>query len=304
MISLGRVCAVFLCGAAAHVVSCAPLPPRVSPAKFVDDYRRPEPIPSTAPLFAPRKYSAAFASAPITLDGRIDDPLWQSMPWSDEFLDIEGPAREHPAQRTRVKMLWDEQHLYIAADLEETDLWATLTQHDEIVFHDNDFEVFVDPDGDTREYYEIEVNAIETIFDLYLPVPYRAGAKADHGWTATGMQVAIHRDGTLNDSRDIDRGWTVEMAIPWSVFTPVARAGTETFQHTAPHPDAGDVWRINFSRVQWTLEKQGDSHAKVAGKPEHNWTWTPQWIIDMHVPQYWGFVTFASAEVPLKESLK
>lgn len=271
----------------------------------VDAYRRPEPVPVFAPTISPQRYSAAFCDISIQINGLMDEPAWSAAPWSDDFADIEGATRATPSQRTRVKMLWDKKYLYIAADLAESDLWATLKTHDEIVFQDNDFEVFVDPDGDTREYYEIEVNALGTIFDLYLPVPYRAGAKANHNWTAEGMRVAVHLDGTLNDSRDTDTGWQVEMAIPWATFAPVAPAnGGATFQRTARPPGIGDSWRINFSRVQWTLEKRGDSYAKVMGKPEDNWTWTPQWAIDMHIPQWWGFVTFVGPIDQKKENSK
>ena len=303
----GRYGTICVCASSALVVTgcCVERTASTCPAPVADSYRRPEPIPSTAPLAAPRQYAAPFAANAIALDGKLDEGAWASAPWSDDFVDIEGTARRPPAQHTRVKMLWDATNLYIGADLAETDLWATLTEHDDIVYRDNDFEVFVDPDGDTREYYEIEVNAIGTIFDLYLPVPYRAGAKANHDWNATGMRVAIQLDGTVNDSRDTDRGWQIEIAIPWTVFTPVSDSPpAPTYQCTARPPNTGDCWRINFSRVQWTLEKQGISYAKVAGKPEENWTWTPQWIIDMHVPQWWGVVTFAPPADQTKESFK
>jgi len=42
-----------------------------------------------------------------------------------------------------------------------------------IIFHDNDFEVFLDPDGDNWMYYEIEVNAAGQVWDLMLVKPYR-----------------------------------------------------------------------------------------------------------------------------------
>jgi len=72
-------------------------------------------------------------------------------------------------------------------------------------------------------------------------------------------------------------------------------------------PAAGDTWRINFSRVQWrhnheTLDaanmRAGAPHAGDGTPyvkrplPEDNWVWSPQWAIDMHLPQFWGKVTF------------
>ncbi len=255
-----------------------------------DGYKPPQPVPTAAPLFPQRHYEAPWMSIAPAIDGNMD-AAWDAAPWSDDFVDIEGPTHPTPRFKTRVKMAWDASNLYILADLEEPDLWATLRTHDEIVFQDNDFEVFIDPDGDTREYYEIEVNALGTIFDLFLPLPYRAEGKADHGWTAQGMRLAITMDGTLNNSSDRDRGWRVEMALPWTMFEPVATP-MGTHQSASRPPLAGDEWRINFSRVQWALEKRGQDYAKVPGRAEDNWTWTPQWMVDMHVPQWWGIVRF------------
>ncbi|MSR41041.1 MAG: carbohydrate-binding family 9-like protein [Phycisphaerales bacterium] len=274
------------------------------------------------PTFAPRLYECARASNAPKLDGKLDDAVWASAPWTDNFLDIEGPALAAPRFQTRAKMLWDDSYFYIAAELREPHLWATLRKHDEIVFHDNDFEVFIDPDGDTREYYEIEVNALGTIFDLYLHRRYKEGGPAEHAWNAEGLRTAIHLDGTLNDATDIDRAWTLEWAIPWSAFKPPALnlpSFTEGARAAAA-PKAGEEWRVNFSRVQWTTTLEGKSlpkipappindsytleppketapafpYSKITGKPEDNWVWSPQWQIDMHDPRFWGRVRFTA----------
>ena len=65
-------------------------------------------------------------------------------------------------------MVWDDKYLYFAAEIEEPHVWGTLTQHDSVIFRDNDFEVFIDPNGDTHEYYEFEMNALNTGWDLFL----------------------------------------------------------------------------------------------------------------------------------------
>ena len=130
-------------------------------------------------------------------------------------MDIEGDAKPKPRCATRMKMLWDDQYLYIAAELEEPHLWATLTEHDSVIFQDNDFEVFLDPDGDNQNYCELELNALNTTWDLLLTKPYRDGGRAINAWEILGLKTAVHLDGTLNDPRDKDRGWTVEIAWPW-----------------------------------------------------------------------------------------
>lgn len=144
-----------------------------------DDPRLPpQPVPAYRP---PRGYVCYRAAAPVQIDGRLDDVSWQAAPWTDDFIDIEGGARPRPRFRTRVKMLWDDTYLYVGAAIEEPHVWATLTRHDSVIFHDNDFEVFIDPNGDNHEYAEFEMNAHNTTWDLLLTRPYRDGGKALDG---------------------------------------------------------------------------------------------------------------------------
>ena len=53
------------------------------------------------------------------------------------------------------------------AELEEPEVWATLTERDSVIYHDNDFEVFIDPDGDNHDYYEFEINALGTTYQVF-----------------------------------------------------------------------------------------------------------------------------------------
>ncbi len=103
----------------------------------------------------PRGYVALQASTPPTIDGHLEDDAWREAPWSEAFVDITGNPALRPTRATRVKMLWDATHLYVGAHLEEPQPWATLTLHDSVIFHDNDFEIFIDPDGDNAMYYEV-----------------------------------------------------------------------------------------------------------------------------------------------------
>jgi hypothetical protein len=187
-------------------------------------------------------------------------------------------------------MLWDATHLYIAAELEEPHVWGTLTRRDDVIFYDNDFEVFIDPDGDHHLYGELEVNALGTEWDLLLVRPYRDGGPAINGWTMVGLQSAIHVDGTLNDPTDTDRAWTVELAIPWDALRDLAGP-------RACPPEPGDWWRLNFSRVQWHHQVHDGQYTRVpmdglGWKGEDNWVWAPQGVVAMHQPETWGLVTF------------
>ena len=222
---------------------------------------------------APLSYECHRITKPIQIDGKLDDAAWKKAQWTSDFVDIEGSAKPNPRFRTRVKMLWDDNYLYIAAELEEPNVTGTLTKHDSVIFKDNDFEVFIKPLPETESYYEFEINALNTGWDLFLPKPYNKGGKADNNWDIDGLKTAVHVEGTLNHPGDTDRGWTVEIAYPLRAF--------ESRQHV-PSPGAGTTWRINFSRVEW-----------APGKPrEDNWVWSPQGVINMHVPERWGYLRF------------
>ncbi len=241
----------------------------------------------TAAAQDPLRYKAQRAAEPIRVDGKLDDPAWHAAAWTPYFVDIEGDAKPQPRFRTRVKMLWDDKYFYVAAEMEEPHVWATLTQHDAVIFHDNDFEVFLNPSGDGLNYFEFEINALNTGWDLFLAKPYKQKGRADNSWEIPGLQSAVHVDGTLNDPRDTDRGWTVELAFPWAAFA--LRAPVKP-------PKPGDEWRVNFSRVQWRVDVVDGKYVKTPGLKEDNWVWSPQGLIDMHVPEKWGYVRFVKEQ--------
>jgi hypothetical protein len=242
--------------------------------------------------FAPRRYVSYRASSRITVDGKLSEPSWAAAPWSELFIDIEGDSRPQPRFRTRAKMLWDDEYFYVAAEMEEPDVWGTLTERDSVIFHDNDFEIFIDPDGDTHEYYELEVNALGTPWDLLLIKPYRDGGAAIHGWDIAGLRVGVDVRGTLNRPGDQDDGWSVEIAMPWKILREAAP------DHKAPKP--GDRWHINFSRVEWEIDQADGRYMKRLKPgtkdplPENNWVWSPQGAVNMHMPERWGYVQFSS----------
>ena len=114
----------------------------------------------------PESYIAYHTSESLQIDGSDADASWNKVDWTKLFIDIEGVKK--PTYNTQVKMLWDDTYFYILAKMDEPHVWADITDHDAIIFHNNDFEVFVDPTGDTFNYYEIEVNAINTVWDLFV----------------------------------------------------------------------------------------------------------------------------------------
>jgi hypothetical protein len=245
-----------------------------------------------------RSYVCYRATSGLIIDGLLSEPAWQAAPWTGDFVDIEGDLGPAPRLRTRAKMLWDDRYFYVCAEMEEPDVWATLTTRDAVIFHDNDFEVFIDPDGDNHEYYELEINALGTEWDLLLTKPYRDDGTAIDSWDIQGLLTGIAVDGTLNVPGDVDTGWSVEIAVPWSVL--------EECAHGPSPPEDGDTWRVNFSRVEWRSQVADGRYVKQTdpetGRPLHedNWVWSPQGLVNMHYPEMWGFVRFT--ETPTAEA--
>ena len=246
------------------------------------------------------EYQCQKVTSRPDLNGFVAGSGWDELPWSEEFVDITGLTERKPWLRTRVKMGWDSEFLYIGAKMEEPHVWGTITRKNEQMFEDNDFEIFLDPDGDGLNYYEFEINALGTIWELSLPKPYKDGGQPVLACNISGLISDVGINGSLNDPSDKDEGWSVTVAIPWSGLVQYHGDG-------AVPPAINDVWRVNFSRVQWEHEVVGGHYVRVPPHgsktaeslnpeeqehPENNWVWSPQGVINMHMPEHWGHVTF------------
>ena len=239
--------------------------------------------------YEPMYYTVQRTTDSIRVDGDLNEESWRRAEFSPSFVDIRGGSYELPYLDTKFKLLWDDNYLYIAAVLEENDIWATYIERESIIFHENNFEIFLDPDMDTHDYMEYEINALGTEWDLLMERPYRNGGPSITPWNFEGMKSAIYLNGTINDHSDKDSSWQIEIAIPFNAIESELKNKV---------PAKGDYWRANFSRVQWHIEPMDRGYAKILGtngKPlrEENWVWSPTGRIDMHMPERWGYLYFA-----------
>ena len=270
-------------------------------------------IPNCPPVyFCPR------AKSEWKLDGKIHKPFWENVPFTDDFLDISGPDFPTPRFRTRAKMCWDDENLYISALLEGPEIWATITKRDSVMYYDNDFEVFVDPSSCGHNYMELEMNAFNTQWDLMLTHPYRDGGRSISCWDIPGVETAVYVEGEVNNPAADNRFWSVEIKLP---FKPLMEtyckelnpADLERCYPCRTAPRAGEFWRMNFSRVQWLVDVVDGAYRKRTGPdgkwlPEDNWVWAATGLIDIHMPECWGFVFFTEngehMEIPVDEQRK
>ena len=255
----------------------------------------------------PNSYTAYKTNESINIDGLDKELAWKSVKWSSNFIDIEGIKT--PSYQTNFKIIWDDNYLYVLAKIQEPHVWGDISEKDTVIFYNNDFEIFIDPDGDTHNYYELEINALNTVWDLFLTKPYRElDSPVLNDWNISGLRSAVHVDGTLNNASDIDSSWNLEIAIPLSVFK------------TSYYQDMNlldKFWRINFSRVNWDYELIEGKYSRKKDNignllNEYNWVWSPQGVVNMHQPEKWGYVYFSSLpvgpevpfEIPKDEEIK
>ncbi len=256
-----------------------------------------EPIIDPAP---PVCYCRKATQKPGKLDGHLDKPFWKDAEWMTGFRDIEGDSRPRPWKNTRVKCLWDEEALYIGAELEDDTIFATVKERDEIIFVDNDFEIFLSPKHTSHRYYEIEFNAANVVWDLLMEKPQRDCVHRIISWDVRGLESAVYVDGVLNGPPEGNRSWSLEVKIPW--FS-LRECGTDECLPSHIVPDLGEVWRMNFSRVEWDTDYRDGKYVKhtdASGKPlpEHNWLWSPTGVIDAHMPEMWGYLVFTEKGEP------
>lgn len=204
-----------------------------------------------------RHYTCYRAAGSITIDGKLDEPSWAVTPDVGPFVNSRGESYPAPYFETRAMILWDNTYLNVGADLEEPDVWGTLTRHDAIIFHDNDFEVFIYPNGDELEYCELELNALNTTWDLFLDKRYDDGGQADVPWSIEGLKTAVYVHGTLNQPGDVDTSWSVEIAFPWETLAQCA--------HKATPLEINDVWRMTFYREAYRVTVVDGKHNVQTG---------------------------------------
>ncbi len=238
-----------------------------------------------------RRYDCYRAEGEIVVDGVGDEFAWSLAPTVGEFTRFQKKDSLVVPFRTTAKMLWDDKNLYFLISVDDPDIWSTMTVRDrDCLCREETIEIFIDADGDTKDYAEIHINCLNTINDIWIPkndFKFHDGSPVDwdklYAWTQEGMQHAVKNYGTLNDMSDVDQGSVFEFAMPWDGFGKIAGNA-----NTPPKP--GDVWRINVNRYERPRGEdipkgRGDTYAELSG-------WAPMNLRSYHVPEQFGFVKF------------
>ncbi len=253
--------------------------------------------PYTPRPFKPRQYVVYRAIDEISVDGKLDESSWMNAEWTENHTHIVFRGYREPGLDTRSKMVWDDDNIYFAGFLDEPNIYARHTKKDTIICQESDFEIFIDVDGDTRNYIEIEFNAIGTVWDMTYAKELDKGAlpkswawiPGSEPWDVEGMRLAVRADGTLNYHFDRDIGWYYECSIPWHTLETM-NLGDERLDRD------GAVMRVNFSRVQFNIREEWPptDFRPVRGV---DWLWSPMLTYRAHITEAFGRVIMSERTV-------
>lgn len=200
------------------------------------------------------------------IDGNLTEAAWATAASSGDFVNVgTGTPNTSKELGGTARLLWDQSTLYLGIEIRDSDMRSDFekTAVDPHLWTESTAELMIDPDGDgdNIDYYEIQIGPQDLVFDSRFdrynqPRVLPDGPFGHQEWSSEVRRaVVIH--GTLNDSSDKDVGYTIEAAIPWSVFDKAK---------SAP-PKTGDVWRVNFyamrnnGGVAWSpILGQGNFH--------------------------------------------
>src|SRR5678815_4412078 len=187
-------------------------------------------------------FECRFTDASITIDGKADEAAWKQAQVIDKFglPWLKEPRAAKTA--TRARLLWDRENLYFFAEMDDGDLFADIKEHDGNTWHNDVFELFFKPAEGKNGYYEFQVNAANTQFDMFTPGRGIGDFQKHKKDGDFEMKSAVVLRGTLNKRDDKDQGWSVEGSIPW-----------KSLLRTGGRPVADEVWRFTLCRYDYDV---------------------------------------------------
>lgn len=249
-------------------------------------------------------YEIRRTQSPLALDPRLSEDVWQRVDWSPRFGRIEDGA-DVPLH-TSAALVWDDLFLYAGFRLEDPDVRAVMTGHnDQVYLVDEDIELFLDTGAG---YYELGLNALNNTYEINwtwvehvverrdwnrldellryhdgLYFPPRPGdlfgRVGDLAFRCSGLEHATHVEGAINAPSIRDVGWTAMVKLPWSSLATIG-VGSDF------GPAVGTTFGLNSYRAH---HRRNDEGAPV----QEGWSWTPTGNANVHVPESWVTATLS-----------
>jgi len=159
---------------------------------------------------------------PPVIDGVLDDAVWANAAYLDEFHQIIPVEYAEPTERTEVRLLYDDDALYVAAKLfiDPDDITANILKQNTTIFSSDDyFSVSFDSFNTQRGGYFFGINP--------------NGVRADGLYRNISQFYGDWDSIYYAETSIVEDGWIAEFEIPFKSIS---------FDPT------NDTWGMNFSR--------------------------------------------------------
>lgn len=168
---------------------------------------------SERPLYQNHK-----ANTSINVDGVMNEGAWKEAEVRT-FNNFYFTKNKEEEQKTTFRMLWDEKNIYLFYESNDKFINAAETKRDGAPYLDDCAEVFFIPAPEVENlHYCFEVNVNKAKNDLVWVNNFQGNNNAIIKQYNPEFKVEVKINGTLNNNTDIDKGWTMEMAIPHDAF--------------------------------------------------------------------------------------
>lgn len=203
------------------------------------------------------------------VDGKLNEPAWST---AARLILVENDSGKQVIESTVVQVLITADALLLGWTMSDRDIQATFTERDSHFWEEEVVEFFVTA-GEVDRYFELQWNPLGGVFDAIISNRLDSEGKSqgidgDWSFTAKGMKSAVKISGTVANSSDVDRLWTVEVKVPFSDL------GLAT-------PKSGDRWRANFYRFN-----------RGGGVGVEKQSWSPTLDGSFHQPSRFGVLEF------------
>lgn len=184
-------------------------------------------------------YVCHFTTCPILIDGYMNEFAWDAADSLEFYLP---PGKNPVRSKTHGYMLWDEKYLYVFLKAEDKDIIATFTERDSLTFKEDVLEIFLKPTRDfgVPSYCNFEISPQGVVFDAVNRKGWRMNKRM--AWNCPGLRRKTVVSGTLNEPKDEDEFWSLEVAIPWKSLEVM----------NAERPSSGDSWRFHLARYDYS----------------------------------------------------
>ncbi len=209
----------------------------------------------------------------IKIDGKLNEADWSAA--QGVTLQFPWESQTGAKQKTVVKLLWDDDNLYVGYECQDAEIAAVYDTRDDPTYKDDCVEIFISPNLEKIDlYYGLEMNCRAVLYDYFYVFKRSLIRKFD----MTGVKLATDMRGTLNAAGDKDEGWSLEVAIPFENFNDLTR-------DVPPKPGAS--WRINLNRWDGV-----EPHRRLS-------IWSPSGFErpNPHNPERFGVLIFSEQKV-------